>query len=135
MYYNPYTLKLGEPYLHPTIHSKCHKKKRTNHLIFKSDHLPLMYMVYLQSYTDQSYSQSTSDEFFARCGDIFQHYKNRWSLTRVYSTRYCRHASNLTRVTSNTCQIVQASKMDTRMKYTCPIGHVYLIRVSIWTRV
>jgi hypothetical protein len=36
------------------------------------------------------------------------HYKNRWSLTRVYSTRYCRHASNLTRVTSNTCQIVQA---------------------------
>jgi len=66
---------------------------------------------------------------------LFSHYKNRCSLTRVYSTRYCRHASNLTRVTSDTCQIVQASKMDTRMKYTCPIGHVYLIRVSIWTRV
>jgi hypothetical protein len=44
---------------------------------------------------------------------LLTHYKNRCILTRVYSTRYCRHASNLTRVFGDTCQIVQPSKMDT----------------------
>jgi hypothetical protein len=63
------------------------------------------------------------------------HYKNACNLTRVYSTRYCRHASNLTRVFGDTCQIVWPSKMDTCIEYTRPIGHVYRILVSNWTRV
>jgi hypothetical protein len=47
------------------------------------------------------------------------HYKNTSILTRVYSTRYCRHASNLTRVFGDTCLIVQPSQIDTCIKYTC----------------
>jgi hypothetical protein len=41
------------------------------------------------------------------------HYKNTSILTCVYSTRYCRHASNLTRVFGDTCLIVQPSQIDT----------------------
>jgi hypothetical protein len=47
------------------------------------------------------------------------HYKNFTILTHVYSTGYYRHASNLTRVLGDTCQIVTYSQLDACMLYTC----------------
>lgn len=49
------------------------------------------------------------------------HYKNTYIWTRVYSTGYCRHASNLTRVLRDCTSATN--------------GHLYFIHVSIWTRV